>query len=198
MAGILRLEGVPVLLAVYFLVMLGFNLYYVAFPVHAAESLHWSARQVGAYFSILSLSMVVVQGPILSRASKRVSDAALSVLGSLILATSFVFFLSKQGSVLYMGAMVLALGNGLMWPSVVSMLSKAAGERHQGAVQGFASGLGAAASILGLLTGGILFARLEARIFLVSAATILCVFVLALALWSRSPENRRSVGSPGR
>ena len=71
LAGILRLDRVPVLLAVYFLVMLGFNFYYVAFPVHAAEGLHWSARAVGAYFSILSLSMVVVQGPILSRVSKK-------------------------------------------------------------------------------------------------------------------------------
>jgi MFS family permease len=184
---------VPVLLAVYFLVMLGFNFYYVAFPVHAAENLHWSARAVGAYFSILSVSMVVVQGPILSRVSKRLSDTTLCALGSLILATSFVLFLSSQVSLLYVGAMVLALGNGLMWPSVVSMLSKAAGERYQGAVQGFASSFGAVASILGLLGGGVLYARLEARIFLVSAATILCVFILASALWWSSRGSRWGV-----
>jgi MFS family permease len=189
LAGILRLDRVPVLLAVYFLVMLGFNFYYVAFPVHAAEGLHWSARAVGAYFSILSLSMVVVQGPILSRVSKKLGDTTLCALGSLILATSFVLFLSRQASVLYVGAMVLALGNGLMWPSVVSMLSKAAGERYQGAVQGFASSFGAVASILGLLGGGVLYARLEARIFLISAATILGVFILALGLWWSPPRE---------
>jgi MFS transporter, DHA1 family, tetracycline resistance protein len=189
LAGILRLDRVPVLLAVYFLVMLGFNFYYVAFPVHAAESLHWSARAVGAYFSMLSLSMVVVQGPILSRLSNKVSDAALCALGSLILATSFVFLLSRQAGVVYVGAMILALGNGLMWPSVVSMLSKAAGERHQGAVQGFASSFGAVASILGLLAGGILYGRVEAGIFLVSAGTLLGVFILALGLWWSPPRE---------
>jgi len=189
LSGILRLGRVPVLLAVYFLVMLGFNFYYVAFPVHAAESLHWSARAVGAYFSMLSLSMVAVQGPILSRVSKKLSDATLCALGSLILAASFVFLLSRHAGVVYVGAMVLALGNGLMWPSVVSMLSKAAGERHQGAVQGLASSFGAVASILGLLAGGILYARLEAGIFLVSAATILGVFILALGLWWSPPRE---------
>jgi MFS family permease len=181
---------------VYFLVMLGFNFYYVAFPIHAAESLRWSVREVGVYFSVLSLTMVVVQGPILSRASRKLSDPSLSALGSLILAGSFVFLLFRQTSLLYTGAVLLALGNGLMWPSVVSMLSKAAGERHQGAVQGFASSVGAVASILGLLVGGILYAWLEARIFLVSAATILSVFVLALGLWGRPPRQQRTPTSP--
>ena len=37
--GILALPGVGPLLAVYFLVMMGFNFYYVAFPVHASQGL---------------------------------------------------------------------------------------------------------------------------------------------------------------
>jgi MFS transporter, DHA1 family, tetracycline resistance protein len=182
---ILRLERVAPLLAAFFLVMLGFNFYYVSFPVHASQKLLWSVREVGVYFSVLSLSMAVVQGPILSRASKKLSDSMLSTIGSLILAGSFVFFITRQTSLLYAGAVLLALGNGLMWPSIVSMLSKAAGSRHQGAVQGFASSLGAVASIVGLLVGGVLYASLGAWIFLVSSATILGVFVLSVWLWRR-------------
>jgi len=183
----LRLDKVAPLLVAYFLVMLGFNFYYVAFPVHAAQKLLWSARAVGVYFSVMSLSMVVVQGPILSRASKKLRDPALSAIGSLVLAGSFAFFVSRQTSLVYLGAVLLALGNGLMWPSVVSMLSKAAGDRHQGAVQGFASSLGAVASIVGLLAGGVLYATLGAGIFLVSSSAILGVFAVAVGLWRRSP-----------
>jgi MFS transporter, DHA1 family, tetracycline resistance protein len=182
MRQILGLDNVATLLAVYFLVMLGFNFYYVAFPIHAVRGLRWSAREVGGYFSVLSLAMVVAQGPVLSRASRRMSDATLSAIGSLVLAASFVFLLARQTALLYAGALLLALGNGLLWPSVVSMLAKAAGKSHQGEVQGIASSFGAVAGILGLLAGGILYARLEARVFLASAATILCVFVLALGL----------------
>ena len=181
---IFHLTRVTPLLAVYFLIMLGFSLYYVAFPVYAAQTLHWSVRGVGLYFSFLSFSMVLVQGPILNRASKRLKDAMLAVIGSLILAISFGFYTSHQTSLLYLGAALLALGNGLMWPSVVAMLSKAAGGRYQGAVQGFASSCGAVASIVGLLAGGALYAHLGARVFLVSSATILTVFFISVWLSS--------------
>jgi MFS family permease len=182
---ILRLERVKPLLAVYFLVMLGFNFFYVAFPIDAANRLSWSVRDVGMYLSVLSFCMVIVQGPILSWVSKGFGDARLAVVGSLLLAVSFVFFISRQTGVLYLGAVILALGNGLMWPSVVSMLSRAAGKRHQGAVQGFAGSCGAVASIVGLLVGGTLYTRLESRVFLMSSVIILSVFFIALWLSSR-------------
>lgn len=177
---ILRLDRVPTLLAIYFLVMLGFNIFYVAFPLHAAEGLGWPIRDVGLHLSAMSLCMVVVQGPVLSRASKRMGEATLAVVGSLILAASFVFYTSSQVAVLYCGTVLLALGNGLMWPSIVSMLSKAAGDQHQGAVQGFAGSAGALASIMGLLAGGAFYANLGAQVFLLSSLTILTVFLIAL------------------
>ena len=179
---VLGLDRVVPLLTVYFLVMMGFNFFYIAFPVYASEGLLWSVRDVGVYFSVLSFSMVVVQGPILTRASKRFGDVTLAIVGSLILAASFVFFVSDQTDLLYLGAVLLALGNGLMWPSVVSMLSKAAGEKHQGAIQGLASSFGALASIVGLLAGGALYANLGAWVFLVSSASILSVFCITLWL----------------
>lgn len=188
--GLLALRQVPLLLAIEFLVMLGFNLYYVAFPVYAATSLRWSVRQTGIYFSVMSLLMAMVQGPLLARASRRLGDRSLAVSGSLILALSFLCLLSRSLPSIYAGAALLALGNGLMWPSVVSLLSQAAGRAQQGAVQGFAGSAGATASILGLLLGGALYARLESGVFALSALVILGVFVLGLRL----PRRRRAPG----
>src|SRR5262249_45145533 len=152
--SLLALENVSLLLAVYFLVMLGFNLYYVSFPVHAATSLRWSGGETGIYFAVMSLLMATVQGPLLARASRVWGDRALAIAGSLILAASFLFFGSRRFAWIYVGVVLLALGNGLMWPSVVSQLSVAAGRTYQGAVQGLAASAGAIASILGLLVGG--------------------------------------------
>lgn len=181
----LRMKHVSPLLAVYFLVMLGFNFYYVAFPVYASEGLLWSVRDVGVYFAVLSFSMVIVQGPVLGRLSRYSTDATLAVAGSLILALSFLFVLSRDSGLLYLGAVLLALGNGLMWPSIVSMLSKAAGDRHQGAVQGFAASSGAVASIAGLLIGGAFYARFQNRLFLGASMIILSVFCITLWLSAR-------------
>ncbi len=180
--SLLGLESVPLLLAVYFLVMLGFNFYYVSFPVYAATSLRWSGRDTGIYFSVMSLLMATVQGPVLGRATRLWGDRALAVAGSLMLAVSFLFFTSRHSASIYGGVALLALGNGLMWPSVVSLLSLAAGRRHQGAVQGLAGSAGAIASILGLLVGGALYTSVESGVFGLASLTIFGVFFLTLWL----------------
>ena len=177
---VLGIRDVPRLLAVYFLVMLGFNFFYISFPVHAATRLAWTIADTGAFFTVMSLCMAVVQGPVLARASKRWSDDGLALVGSLILAASFVLFVAEAKPVIFAGAALLALGNGLMWPSVLSTLSKAAGSVHQGAVQGFASSTGSVASIVGLIVGGLLYDTLGSSVFLLSAGTIVVVCVLSL------------------
>lgn len=189
--ALLDLAGVPLLLTIYFLVMLAFNLYYAAFPVYAATSLGWSGRETGVYFSVMSLLMATVQGPVLSRASRRWGDRGLVIGGGLILGLSFLFFISRTSATIYCGVALLALGNGLMWPSVLSLLSLAAGKRHQGAVQGFVGGAGAVASILGLLVGGALYARIGSGVFGFSALTILGAFLLAPWLSKAVPIRSR-------
>jgi MFS family permease len=186
----LGLDGIPLLLGVYFLVMLGFNFYYVAFPVYAATSLRWSGRATGIYFSVMSLLMATVQGLVLGRATRLWGERALAVAGSLILAASFLFFTSQHSVWIYGGVALLALGNGLLWPSVVSLLSLAAGRRHQGAVQGMAGSAGAIASILGLLLGGMLYTSLESGVFVLACLTILGVSLLTLRLAPRARTVR--------
>ena len=66
----------------------------------------------------------------------------------------------------------MAVGNGLMWPSLLAILSRMTDSSAQGAVQGLASSTGAVASIAGLLLGGALYHSLGDRVFLLSAALI--------------------------
>ena len=113
--------------------------------------------------------------------TRRVSERTLVVTGSFVLATSFWMFDSRATAVIYLALALMALGNGVMWPSVLSLLSRAAGSSHQGAVQGIAGSLGAVASIAGLVLGGILFATLGSGVFWVSAAVSLTVGVVAMA-----------------
>ena len=54
---------------------------------------------------------------------------------------------------IYIGTALIALGNGIMWPSLLSVLAKAADRDVQGAVQGLAGSVAAVASILGLPAG---------------------------------------------
>jgi MFS family permease len=178
---ILRLPHIPPLLGINFLVMLGFSVFYIAFPTHAATHLDWQVTDTGAFFATLSLFMVAVQGPLLSRLAKLLSDTVLIVGGSLALSAGFAFLLSGETAMIYTAALLIALGNGLMWPTFMAVLSRRAEGRVQGAVQGFASSLGAAASIVGLISGGLLYTWMGAWVFAVPAAIIIGVALLAYA-----------------
>jgi len=180
---ILKMKDIRFLLTVYFLVFLAFNFFYIAFPVHAVQTLNWNLTATGAFFSFLSIVMVIVQGPVLSFVSKKWSDYLLVISGSFFLALSFVFFVSTQSWIVYVGAALLALGNGIMWPSLLSLISKTS-KKFQGSIQGYAGSLGSAASIIGLLAGGILYNLIAANIFVLAAITVFIIFVATYKIFS--------------
>lgn len=183
LADALRKRHVPLLLALYFVVFLGFSFFYASFPIHAAGPLGWTVTQTGLYFAALSAMMVVVQGPLLSRVSRRYAEPSLILVGGLVLATNFLLLLSGETVVIYLAAALFALGNGIMWPSVLSLMSRVAGERLQGAVQGGAGALGGLASGIGLIVSGVLYARFGELTFVMSAILICVSAVMVLPLF---------------
>jgi len=182
---VFKLKHVSFLLVLYFLIFLGFNVYYSSFPTHAANALQWSVTQLGIFYAVLSGIMVFIQGPVLKRALKKFSEEKLVIIGSLILGTNFVLFFSNNLISIYAAVVLFAVGHGLMWPSFMSILSKRAGTVHQGAVQGIAGSFGGMASIIGLIAGGVLYNLTGAATFLVSAAIIFSVFIMSFRLVKR-------------
>lgn len=179
---VFKLKHISFLLVLYFLIFLGFSIYYAAFPTHAANDLKWSVTQLGIFYAVLSGIMVFIQGPVLRKALKKLSEEKLVIIGSVILGTNFILFVSNN-IVSVGGAVILfAVGNGLMWPSFMSILSRRAGSKLQGAVQGIAGSFGGLASILGLTLGGFLYNSIGAVTFLISAGVIFSIFLMSFRL----------------
>lgn len=170
------------MMVLYFLIFLGFNIYYTAFPIFAVTDLEWSPAELGIYFSVLSAMMAFVQGPLLGKLTNRYAESVLIVAGGFILGLQFILIVPGNIFLLYLAAVFFALGNGIMWPCVLSILSKLAGKTYQGSVQGFAMSASSLASILGLLAGGVLYTQLKAMSFLVAAAIIYIAVFLSLRL----------------
>jgi len=179
---VFKIKHISFLLVLYFLIFLGFNIYYASFPAHAASELKWSVTQLGIFYAVLSGIMVFIQGPILRKALKKFSEEKLVILGSIILGTNFVLFFSNNIISVSLAVVLFALGNGLMWPSFMSILSKRAGTVLQGAVQGVAGSVGGVASIIGLIGGGVLYDLIGDATFLICAAVIFSVFVMSFRL----------------
>ena len=93
---VFKLKYISFLLVLYFLIFLGFNIYYASFPIHAANDLKWSITQLGIFYAVLSGIMVFVQGPVLRKALKKFSEEKLVIIGSLILGTNFILFVSNN------------------------------------------------------------------------------------------------------
>jgi MFS transporter, DHA1 family, tetracycline resistance protein len=179
---VFKLKHISFLLVLYFLIFLGFNIYYAAFPAHAAKDLKWSVTQLGIFYAVLSGIMVFIQGPVLRKALKKFSEEKLVIIGSIILGTNFILFVSNNVVSVAMAIILFAVGNGLMWPSFMSILSRRAGSKLQGAVQGIAGSFGGLASILGLTLGGFLYNSIGAVTFLISAGVIFSIFLMSFQL----------------
>jgi DHA1 family tetracycline resistance protein-like MFS transporter len=179
---VFKLKHISFMLVLYFFIFLGFNIYYTSFPIHAVAGLKWSITQMGVFYSVLGGVMILVQGPILRKALKKFSEEKLVVIGSLLLGVNFTLFVSDNIALIFGAVVLFALGNGLMWPSFMSILTRFAGTIHQGAVQGVASSIGSLASIIGLVVGGLLYNSIGVSNFLISAGFIFLVFILSFRL----------------
>ena len=178
----LAMDHIPLLLAIYFVFFLAFSLFVAAMPLYATESLHWSITETGIFFSVLSIVIVITEGPILSWFNKRASAESLTIWGTFIVVLSYLTLLIPSPVLAYAAAALYALGNGLMWPSFLSLLSDRAGESNQGYIQGLGNSAGSLASIGGLLMGGILFTAMKGSIFIVPAVLVFIVFAMAFRL----------------
>jgi MFS family permease len=191
-SDLVRLPGIPVFMATYFFVMLAFNFFYVSFPLQAATEMQWTVKHTGAFFSVMSVFMVAVQGALLPRLSRIWSDKRLVCVGAFVLGFGFLALSPANNWMPFVGAVLIALGNGLMWPPVVALLSKAAGE-NQGAVLGLAGSVSAAASIMGLFLGGIMYHHFGGWLFVLSAGFIFVVIILSV--WFPREKMETEAGS---
>jgi len=179
---LIRQKNVAMMLVLYFLIYLGFNFFYISFPLYASDGLRWTVTQLGVFFAFLSGLMVLIQGPFLSAISKKITDAWLTIIGCMLLTVNFILMMSHNNIIIYIGAVFFAFGNGLMWPSFLSLLAKIAGHKYQGAIQGIASSAGSIASIFGLILGGVLYNTYQEKTFLVAAGIIFVVFLYSFRL----------------
>ena len=93
---------------------------------------------MGIFYAVLSRMMILIQDPVLRKALQIFSEEKLVIIGSVILGINFILFVARIvfTNLAYVAAIFFALGNGLMWPSFMSILSRRAGTENQGVIQG--------------------------------------------------------------
>ena len=189
-AVILNQPGIPFLFLIYFLTFLAFSLFYVGLPIYASTELQWTAIELGVFLAVSSGVMILVQGPLLSRLSNLFSSKALILVGALFLSGSFFLLYFNNLYILYLANILMSIGNGLMWPSFLSLLAQAGDKQMQGAIQGYGNSMGSLASMLGLVLGGILFESITTSVFSIGGVIFLIIFLLMAIERYKEPESK--------
>ena len=143
-----------------------------------------AAATVGPMFGIVGITAVVSQGAVMGGLAQRVGEVRLIWTGALILIGALVgIALTHNIVVLTVLAALLAVGNGVMTPSVSSMISKAADPRRKGGVLGVQQSLSSFTRILAPPLGTWLLQRFSpAAPYVLSAVLMAIAFVLSLNL----------------
>lgn len=158
------------------------------FALLGERRFHLGAGGLGGIFTFVGVVMVVVQGGMVGRLSKRFGEVPLAVAGGIISAAMLAAlpYAPTLGTV--MGVLgVLAASQGLLNPLLSTLLSRLASREEQGGTLGLGQSFSAAARGLGPITAGVLFDLGESLPYVAAGAVMLSAALLLPAL-SRSSE----------
>lgn len=153
--------------------------------------------QIGRLFTYMGLIAAVVQGGLISRLVKRFGEPRLIAFGAVSMAAGLLWTPYAAG----LGALLVALaglsaGQGLMHPSLTSLLSRSAHPAEQGAVLGVAQSLSSLARILGPVWGGVLYGTMSPPAPYVSVSAIMAIAALC-AFRLADPETAAGIAATG-
>ena len=159
--GILRRPVLSRLILIFFLVILAVAGMQSVFAIWAMPQFGWGPRQVGYVFAYLGLISAILQGGLIGRLTRRFGEERLLPCGLALIAAGLLALPFAHGMPILAPALTgLALGMGLMQPSLNSLISRQAAEKEQGEVMGVSQSVGSLSRVLGPFAAGFSFAAL--------------------------------------
>jgi MFS family permease len=156
------------------------------------DTFNWSPRNVGLYFGYLGLIIMIVQGGLIGRLSKRFGDWPLAIVGPFIamlgMANLVFMYYHPIFSVLIFFGTLSAAGRSFQTPTLFSLISKNSDRRQQGVVFGVNQGLGSLARAIGPAVGGLIYDHYAAGPFALASALLFAAF-----LWTLTLSRKRNV-----
>src|SRR5918993_1541872 len=125
----------------------------------------YKEKQVGLFFGFVGLVIVVVQGGLIGRITKRLGEWTPAVGGCMLVALGMALFTVTAFEpllwVLLAAGAVNAAGRSLQQPTISSLISKFSDPRDQGVVFGLFHGMGSLARVVGPLVAGLAYPYLN-------------------------------------
>jgi DHA1 family tetracycline resistance protein-like MFS transporter len=183
-----QVPGIGVAVATNFFVIVWFAGMEQTFRLFTDDVFGMTAAATGAIFAVVGVVGAGVQGGLVGKLARRFGEARLIVAGPLILAVAFALLAASPifggGArvALYAAAGLIALGNGIVQPSLPSYVSRRAGSTEQGLALGTLQSASALGRVIGPAVGGILYSTFSATApYTFGAVGLLLAAILAAA-----------------
>lgn len=184
---VLGLPSVASLFGAAFLFFVAFNGMTGNAGVYLKDVFRWSARDIGTVLFVAGAVAAFTQGYLVRKLVPRIGAERVAALGlaiglvGLLLAATTAAVVSTP--LLYAGAILFIVGDGLYEPSNNALISRAAGPTMQGRVQGASQGMQSIARVVGPLLANWIYAFGSALPWLCDAVLVAAALaILAAAL----------------
>lgn len=173
-----------------FAVILAFAGMETSVVLHGKERFGFTPRDLGYFFGLMGVIVAVIQGGLIGRLASRFGERGLVLFGSACLAAGFVSIPAMNtAGPLFVVAALVAIGQGLCYPSLTSLVTKNAAEGQHGSILGISSSMGSLARMIGPVLAGWLYdVWTGVGPFIASAVMALLAFATMLAAGGESEQ----------
>lgn len=205
-APILRNPVLAQLLTISFCMMAAFVMMetVIALYLNKADGpFRWAQLEVGLYFGYIGFVILIVQGGLIGRLTKKFGDWPPAIAGPILIVVAMTCYICTgyhggfgfPMAILMTAGAVNATGRSLQMPTVSSLLSKSSTASEQGVLFGLYSGLTSLARFAGPFVAGLVYPFLNNTApFLVAA-----IIAASMACWMimlRRSVQRQAVQNP--
>jgi multidrug resistance protein len=171
------------LVLVTLLYMLAFSGMETVFPLLTQQQFAWGATQNGYVFTYVGVLVVLMQGGLVRRLVKRWGERNLLLAGLAALGLGLLM-LAWSANVIWLliAVGILSIGDGAVTPTSSAVLSLLTPADEQGAILGFAQGLGGLGRVIGPVLAGVLFTLAPGAPFLAGSFFALLAILVTLPL----------------
>ncbi len=182
------------LLQVTLLVALAFTAFETTFALFAARRLEYGSMSTGYALAYIGIVVALVQGVLIRRLAKKFGEGWLIVSGALLLSLSLLMLGFIQSTLeLVIVGMLLAAGEGVLTPSLSSLVSRRSLPSEQGEHLGLYQSMGSFARIIAPISATWLLDRAGLAVpYLIGGGLVLLASVLGIQFIR--PESGEELG----
>jgi MFS transporter, DHA1 family, tetracycline resistance protein len=146
------------LLAGLFLTLFAVSGMEISVTLHGRDRFDFRQLDMAYLFLFMGVIVAGIQGGLIGRLVTRLGEKRVIVIGAACFAFGFLVVPSIwQVPLLYAVAFFIAIGQGLCYPALTSLVSKASPEAERGSILGLATSAGSLARFVGPILTGVLY-----------------------------------------